>query len=147
MLESSLVCLPDVFDIVVADGLPKWVKQDQQWQPDASQLYPENIGGDERLNSNGHAKSRHRRCRGQRQPAGDQHPIPLNSRHETMRIHHQDADGDQHRGQTDAKGHNQQQSKADPIQRQGAEEHHKSRGTGHNAAGHTQRQQFTERDC
>ena len=74
-------------------------------------------------------------------------PSPRNRCHEAVCIHHQDANGDQYRGQTNTKGHNKQQPKAYPIQRQGTEEHHKSRGTGDNAAGYTQRQQLTERDC
>ena len=59
----------------------------------ASPPYLQDARGDQRLHRDGHAKQRHYARGSERQPAGHHRAIPLKFGHETMRIHHQDADG------------------------------------------------------
>ena len=67
--------------------------------------------------------------------------MTLKPRHEAVRVHHQQTNRDEDRGQAHAEGHDQEQAETDPVQGERAEQHDESGGTGNDSACHAQTNQ------
>ena len=102
------------------------------------------VNGGEQLNRENQAKDGDEGRGGSRKPTPGERTIDLKSAYEAARVDHQHAEADEDGGESDAEGHNQEESQAYPVQGKRTQENDERCRAWNDSAGDTQRQELSQ---